>query len=73
MQNFKCNHKLVAMVWCFLSTKELGALDHGGGKLVGENFMVGQILEEYFKGEGEINTMDGRRCSKPSSPNFSTK
>jgi hypothetical protein len=27
--------------------------------------MVGQILEEFFKGEGEINTMDGRRRSNP--------
>jgi len=26
-------------------------LDHGGGELMGENFMVGQILEEFFKEE----------------------
>jgi hypothetical protein len=40
-----------------------------GGELVGENFMVGQIFEDFFEEEGEINTMDGRRHSKPSSPN----
>ncbi len=61
------------MVWCPLSTNGQGTLDHGGGELVGENFMVGQILEEFIKGEGKINTMDGRRCSKPFSPNFSTR
>jgi hypothetical protein len=44
MQNFGFSHKLVTMVWCLLSIKEQGALDHKGGKLVGENLMVGQIF-----------------------------
>jgi hypothetical protein len=49
MQNFEFNHKLVAMVWCHLSTKGQGALDHRGGKLVGENFMVGQTLKKLVE------------------------
>jgi hypothetical protein len=53
-----------------LSTRGQGALDHGGGKLVGENFMVGQILKEFLEKEGEISTMDGRRCLKPFGPNW---
>jgi hypothetical protein len=56
-----------------LSTKGQGTLDHGGGELVGKKFMVGQILEEFFKGESKINTMDGRRHSKPYRPNFFAK
>ncbi len=39
------------MVWCLLLTKKEGTLDHGGGELVGENFMVGQIFEEFFEEE----------------------
>jgi len=35
-----------------------------------ENFMVGQIFEELIEEKGEAYTMDGRRCSKPSSPNL---
>ncbi len=46
MQIFEFSHKLVAMVWCPLSTKGQGALDHEGGKLVGKKFMVGQNFEE---------------------------
>jgi hypothetical protein len=53
-------------------TKGQGALDHEVGELVGENFMVGQILEELFKKKGKAYTMDGRKCSKPSSPNWET-
>jgi hypothetical protein len=34
---------------CFLSIKGLGALDHRGGKLVGENFMVGIFFEELVE------------------------
>ncbi len=45
MQNFEFNHKLVAMVWCHLSTKGEGALNQKGGELAGGNFMVGQIFE----------------------------
>jgi hypothetical protein len=36
MQSFRCSHKLVVMVYCLLSAKGEGALDHGGGKLVGK-------------------------------------
>ncbi len=70
MQNFRCDHKLVAMVWCPLSTKRQGALDHEGGELVGKKFMVGQILKELVKKEGEACTMDGRRHLKPFGPNW---
>jgi hypothetical protein len=45
-------------------------LDHRNGEIVGENFMVGQILEEFVEEKGEACTMDGRRCSKPSRPNW---
>ncbi len=31
MQDFRCNHKLVAMVCYHLSTKGQSALDYGGG------------------------------------------
>jgi hypothetical protein len=37
---------------------------------VGKKFMVGQILEELIEEKGEACTMNGRRCSKPSSPNW---
>jgi hypothetical protein len=40
------------MVWCLLSTKGQGALDHGGVELVGENFMVNQILEKLVEENG---------------------
>ncbi len=58
------------MAWCPLFTKGQGVMDYRGGKLVGENFMVGQILEELVEEEGEVCTMDGRRCSKPFGPNW---
>jgi hypothetical protein len=45
-------------------------LDHGGGKLAGENFMVRQIFEEFLEEESEISTMDRKRRSKPSGPNW---
>jgi hypothetical protein len=70
MQNFKFSHKLVIIVRCPLYTKGQGTLDHGGGELVGENFMVGQIFEELAKEESEAYTMDERKHSKPSSPNW---
>jgi hypothetical protein len=50
--------------------KGQGALDHKGGELVGEKFMVNQILEELVKEKGETFTMDGKRHSKPFSPNW---
>jgi hypothetical protein len=53
----------------FIHKKGQGALDHKGGKLVGETFMVGQILKTLVEEKGETCTMDGRRCSKPSNPN----
>jgi hypothetical protein len=34
-----------------------------------ENFMVGQILKELVKEKGKVCTMNGRKCSKLSSPN----
>jgi hypothetical protein len=49
----------------FLSIKGQGTLDHGGGELVGENFVVDQILKELVKEKGEACTMDGKRLSKP--------
>ncbi len=49
MQNFEFSHKLVAMVWCPLSIKGQGALDHRNGELVGENFMVSQILQKLVE------------------------
>jgi hypothetical protein len=58
------------MVSCPLSTKRQGALDHKNGELVGENFMVDQILEKLVEEKGEACTMDGRRFSKPSHPNW---
>ncbi len=69
MQNFGFMHKLVAMVWCPLSTKGQGAFNHTGGEIVGENLTVGKILEELVKEKNKDCTMDGRRHSKPSSPN----
>ncbi len=45
-------------------------MDHGGGELVGENFMVGQIFDALVKKESKACTMDGRRRLKPSSPNW---
>jgi len=45
-------------------------LDYGGGELVRENFMVGQIFEELVKEKGETYTMDGRRHSKLHGPNW---
>jgi hypothetical protein len=44
-------------------------LDHKGGELMGEIFMVGQILKELVEEKGEAYTMDGRRRLKPSIPN----
>jgi hypothetical protein len=58
------------MVRCFLFTKEQGALDHEGRKLVEENFMVGQIFKELVEEEGKACTMDRRRPLKPSGPNW---
>ncbi len=58
------------MVWCLLFIEGQGALDHGGGKVVREIFMVGQIFEVLIKEKGEACTMNGRRCSKPYSPNW---
>jgi hypothetical protein len=37
---------------------------------VGENLMVGQILEKLVDKKGEACTMVGKRCLKPSSPNW---
>ncbi len=45
-------------------------MDHGGGGLLGENFMVCQIFETFLEEEGKISTMDGKRRSKPFSPNW---
>jgi hypothetical protein len=58
------------MVWCLLSTKRQGALDHKGGKLVGENFMVGQIFEELVEEKGEASPWMEKRPLKPYSPNW---
>jgi hypothetical protein len=54
MQDFKCSHKLMAMVYSPLSTKGQDTLDHKNGKLVGQNFMVGQIHKEFFKKKGKL-------------------
>jgi hypothetical protein len=45
-------------------------LDHQGGELVGKKFMVGKILKELVEEKDEAYTMDGRRCSKLSSPSW---
>jgi len=45
-------------------------LDHEGGKLVGKKFMVGQNFEELVLKKDETCTMDGRRRSKLSNPNW---
>jgi len=45
-------------------------LNHEGGKLVGENFMVGQIFKKLVKEKGEACTMDEKRHSKPSTSNW---
>jgi len=55
---------------CLLSIKGLGALDHRGGKLVGENFMVGIYFEELVEEKGKACTINGKRCLKPYSPNW---
>ncbi len=60
MQNFGFSHKLVAMVWCLLSTKGQGALEHKGGELVGENSWWANFFEELVIKKGEVCTMDGR-------------
>ncbi len=46
------------MVWYPLLPRGQGTLDHGGDKIMGENFMLGQIFEK--KGKISI-TMDGKR------------
>jgi hypothetical protein len=70
---FECKILDVAtnlLQWCdSLSTKGQGTLDHGGGRFMGQNFMVGQILKEFFE-KGETKTMDGRKHLKPSCPNW---
>ncbi len=45
-------------------------MDHKGGKLVRENFMVGQILKKLVEEKGKTYTMDERKCSKPFKPNW---
>jgi hypothetical protein len=57
MQGFRCNIKLVAMVWSPLSIKGQGTLDHRGGGLVGQSFMVGQIHRNILE-EVETSIMD---------------
>jgi hypothetical protein len=49
--------------WCeiFCPQKDEGTLDHGGDGLVGQNFMVGQILKEFLEEEGKMSTTDGKR------------
>jgi hypothetical protein len=37
---------------------------------VGDKFMVSQIFEKLVKEEGKVYTMDGKRHSKPSKPNW---
>ncbi len=70
MQNFGFSHKFVMIVWHPLTTKGQGTLHHKGGELVRENFMVGKCFEELAEEEGKVYTMDERRHSKPSSPNW---
>jgi hypothetical protein len=36
-------------------------MDHKGRKLVGKNFMVGQIFEKLVEDKGKACTMDGKR------------
>jgi hypothetical protein len=36
-------------------------LDHGGGKLVKQNFMVGQILNEFLEEEGKTSATDRKK------------
>jgi hypothetical protein len=36
-------------------------LEDGGGRLVGQNFMVGQILDDFFEKESKTSTMDGKK------------
>ncbi len=69
IQNFRCNHKFVVMVWCLFTIKGQGAMNRGGGKLVRGNFMVGQILQELVEEKNKTYTMDGRSHSKPFDPN----
>jgi len=40
-------------------------LDHEGGGLVGQNFIMGKKFQIVFEKEGKISTMDGRKHSKP--------
>jgi hypothetical protein len=74
MEWFECKISDVAsnlLQWLiFLSIKGQGALDHRGGELMVENFMVGQIFEKLVEEEGDTCIMDGRRQSKSSSPNW---
>ncbi len=58
------------MVWNPLSTKGQGVLDHEGGGLVGQNFIVRKNFKFKKKKEGKSNTMDGRRHLKPFHPNL---
>ncbi len=44
-------------------------MDQRGDELVGKKFMVGQIFKELVEKESEVCTIDGRKRSKPSSPN----
>ncbi len=60
----------MAKVWCPLSTKGQGVLDHKGGELVWKKFVVGQIFENFVEKEGKACTMDGKRSSKPFGPNW---
>ncbi len=68
MQDFKCNYKLIIMMWNLLSTKGQGVLDHEGGELVGQNFMVGQILKEFCEEKGNTSTINGKKVLKTFSP-----
>jgi hypothetical protein len=36
-------------------------LDHEGGGLVGQNFIMGKKFQIVFEKEGKISTMDGRK------------
>lgn len=43
-------------------------LDHEGGELVGQNFMVGQILKEFCEEKGNTSTINGKKVLKTFSP-----
>jgi hypothetical protein len=45
-------------------------MDHKGGKIVGNFFIMGQNFKELVEKEGEICTMDGRRHLKHFGPNW---